>query len=273
MIFIATRSSWAVGGGFAPRRCMVAFGRAARGKVGRTVRRCRADRRSCGCLKPGRESLLQFQAARSEMRPPTVEGDDRDEPSEAAALRRHRDRAPDRLDGASSSPTAGAGGVAAAPGRRPDPRACRWPSGWPRSCADCWASEVDGRRRRYHALPRRPRPGARRWPVLRGTEIPFDLDGAEVVLVDDVLFTGRTVRAALNAICDLGRPASVRLAVLVDRGHRELPIQPGRRRPERRDRSATTTSGCGSGRSIRSTRSCRSRRGRDTIATREEAQP
>ena len=63
------------------------------------------------------------------------------------------------------------------------------------------------------------------WPVLRGTEIPFNLDGADLVLVDDVLFTGRTVRAALNAICDLGRPASVRLAVLVDRGHRELPIQ------------------------------------------------
>ncbi len=65
-----------------------------------------------------------------------------------------------------------------------------------------------------------------RWPVLRGTEVPFDVDGAEVVLVDDVLFTGRTIRAALNAICDLGRPARVRLAVLVDRGHRELPIQP-----------------------------------------------
>jgi pyrimidine operon attenuation protein/uracil phosphoribosyltransferase len=66
---------------------------------------------------------------------------------------------------------------------------------------------------------------AERWPVLRGTEIPFNLDGADVVLVDDVLFTGRTVRAALNAICDLGRPACIRLAVLVDRGHRELPIQ------------------------------------------------
>src|SRR5262249_60106118 len=56
---------------------------------------------------------------------------------------------------------------------------------------------------------------AERWPVLRGTEIPFDVDGADVVLVDDVLFTGRTVRAALSAICVLGRPASVRLAVLV----------------------------------------------------------
>ena len=65
-----------------------------------------------------------------------------------------------------------------------------------------------------------------RWPVLRGTEIPFDLHGAEVVLVDDVLFTGRTVRAALNAVCDLGRPECIRLAVLVDRGHREIPIHP-----------------------------------------------
>lgn len=67
---------------------------------------------------------------------------------------------------------------------------------------------------------------ARRWPVLRGTEIPFDVDGADVVLVDDVLFTGRTIRAAINAVCDLGRPARIRLAVLVDRGWRELPIQP-----------------------------------------------
>lgn len=65
-----------------------------------------------------------------------------------------------------------------------------------------------------------------RWPVLRGTEIPFDVEGAEIILVDDVLFTGRTVRAAINAVCDLGRPACVRLAVLVDRGHREIPIQP-----------------------------------------------
>jgi pyrimidine operon attenuation protein/uracil phosphoribosyltransferase len=65
-----------------------------------------------------------------------------------------------------------------------------------------------------------------RWPVLHGTEIPFDVDGADVVLVDDVLYTGRTVRAALNAVCDLGRPCRVRLAALIDRGHRELPIQP-----------------------------------------------
>jgi len=65
-----------------------------------------------------------------------------------------------------------------------------------------------------------------RWPVLLGTEIPFNVDGVEIVLVDDVLFTGRTVRAALNAICDLGRPACIRLAVLIERNHRELPIQP-----------------------------------------------
>jgi pyrimidine operon attenuation protein/uracil phosphoribosyltransferase len=65
-----------------------------------------------------------------------------------------------------------------------------------------------------------------RWPVLRGTEIPFNVEGADIVLVDDVLFTGRTVRAALNTVCDLGRPARVRLAVLVDRGHREIPIEP-----------------------------------------------
>jgi pyrimidine operon attenuation protein/uracil phosphoribosyltransferase len=80
----------------------------------------------------------------------------------------------------------------------------------------------------------------RSWPVLRGTEIPFGVDGAEIVLVDDVLFTGRTVRAALNAICDLGRPKRIRLAVLVDRGHRELPIQPDvvgmHLRTDRRDR-------------------------------------
>ncbi|MDR3638737.1 MAG: bifunctional pyr operon transcriptional regulator/uracil phosphoribosyltransferase PyrR [Isosphaeraceae bacterium] len=65
-----------------------------------------------------------------------------------------------------------------------------------------------------------------RWPVLRGTDVPFAVDGKDVVLVDDVLYSGRTVRAALNAICDLGRPARIRLAVLVDRGERELPIQP-----------------------------------------------
>ncbi len=61
--------------------------------------------------------------------------------------------------------------------------------------------------------------------MLRKTEIPFEVDGAGLVLVDDVLFTGRTIRAALDALMDLGRPAWVQLAVLVDRGHREVPIR------------------------------------------------
>jgi pyrimidine operon attenuation protein / uracil phosphoribosyltransferase len=70
------------------------------------------------------------------------------------------------------------------------------------------------------------------------SEIPTDLDGATVVLVDDVLFTGRTVRAALDAVADYGRPRAVQLAVLVDRGHRELPIRPdfvGKNLPTSRD--------------------------------------
>jgi len=63
-------------------------------------------------------------------------------------------------------------------------------------------------------------------PVVRGTEIGFPLSARTVVLVDDVLFTGRTIRAAMDALMDLGRPRAIRLAVLVDRGHRELPIRP-----------------------------------------------
>lgn len=62
-------------------------------------------------------------------------------------------------------------------------------------------------------------------PEVHTTDIPFDVEGRAVVLVDDVLFTGRTIRAALDALMDYGRPASVQLAVLVDRGHRELPIR------------------------------------------------
>jgi pyrimidine operon attenuation protein / uracil phosphoribosyltransferase len=62
--------------------------------------------------------------------------------------------------------------------------------------------------------------------VTRRTEIPFEVDGAHIVLVDDVLYTGRSVRAAINELFDYGRPASISLAVLVDRGGRELPIQP-----------------------------------------------
>lgn len=62
-------------------------------------------------------------------------------------------------------------------------------------------------------------------PVVHSTEIDFDVTGKTLVLVDDVLYTGRTVRAALDALVDLGRPANIQLAVLVDRGHRELPIR------------------------------------------------
>ena len=61
-------------------------------------------------------------------------------------------------------------------------------------------------------------------PVLHATKIMFPIDGMDIILVDDVLYTGRTVRSALDALMDLGRPKSVQLAVMVDRGHRELPI-------------------------------------------------
>ncbi len=63
-------------------------------------------------------------------------------------------------------------------------------------------------------------------PIVHATHLDFDVDGRTVVIVDDVLFTGRTVRAAIDALFDYGRPARVQLAVLVDRGHRELPIRP-----------------------------------------------
>ena len=62
-------------------------------------------------------------------------------------------------------------------------------------------------------------------PVVKGTELPFDLNALTVVIVDDVLYTGRTVRAAMDALMDFGRPRAIRLAVLIDRGHRELPIR------------------------------------------------
>ncbi|CQR74594.1 Bifunctional protein PyrR [Sporomusa ovata DSM 2662] len=62
-------------------------------------------------------------------------------------------------------------------------------------------------------------------PIVHETLIPFSINNKKVVLIDDVLFTGRTVRAALDAIIDIGRPAAIQLAVLIDRGHRELPIR------------------------------------------------
>jgi pyrimidine operon attenuation protein/uracil phosphoribosyltransferase len=77
-------------------------------------------------------------------------------------------------------------------------------------------------------------------PVVRRTEIPFSLDDRTVLLVDDVLYTGRTIRAALDALIDFGRPRSIQLAVLVDRGHRELPIRAdyvGRNIPTSRQQS------------------------------------
>src|SRR5664280_1396167 len=76
------------------------------------------------------------------------------------------------------------------------------------------------------------------------TDISFDLTGATVVLVDDVLFTGRTIRAALNAVSEYGRAQAVQLAVMVDRGHRELPIRPdyvGKNLPTRRDEMVDVT--------------------------------
>lgn len=63
-------------------------------------------------------------------------------------------------------------------------------------------------------------------PKLQESDIPFTVDGAHIILVDDVLFTGRTIRAALDALSDWGRPGCVELATLIDRGHREMPIQP-----------------------------------------------
>jgi pyrimidine operon attenuation protein / uracil phosphoribosyltransferase len=84
-------------------------------------------------------------------------------------------------------------------------------------------------------------------PVSLGaiTDIPFDLTGATVVLVDDVLFTGRTVRAAMEGLNNFGRPRAVQLAVLIDRGHRELPIRPdfvGKNLPTQKDDDVSATS-------------------------------
>jgi pyrimidine operon attenuation protein/uracil phosphoribosyltransferase len=63
------------------------------------------------------------------------------------------------------------------------------------------------------------------YPVIKSTKIDFDINGKDIILIDDVLYTGRTIRAALTELSDFGRPARIELAVLIDRGHRELPIQ------------------------------------------------
>jgi pyrimidine operon attenuation protein / uracil phosphoribosyltransferase len=62
-------------------------------------------------------------------------------------------------------------------------------------------------------------------PLVKGTNLPFDINDRTIILVDDVLYTGRTIRAAMDALVDFGRPRAIRLAVLIDRGHRELPIR------------------------------------------------
>jgi pyrimidine operon attenuation protein/uracil phosphoribosyltransferase len=77
-------------------------------------------------------------------------------------------------------------------------------------------------------------------PVIRRTEIPFSIDGRHILLVDDVLYTGRTIRAALDALIDFGRPSAIQLVALIDRGHRELPIRAdyvGRNIPTSRQQS------------------------------------
>ena len=77
-------------------------------------------------------------------------------------------------------------------------------------------------------------------PIVRSTEIPFSIDDKRIVLVDDVLYTGRTIRAAIDALIDFGRPSAIQLVALVDRGHRELPIKPdyvGKNLPTARDES------------------------------------
>ena len=83
------------------------------------------------------------------------------------------------------------------------------------------------RRARHHALPRRSdaHRGRCRSRSIRRTEIPFSIDDKRILLVDDVLYTGRTIRAALDALIEFGRPKAIQLVVLVDRGHRELPIK------------------------------------------------
>jgi hypothetical protein len=95
--------------------------------------------------------------------------------------------------------------------------------GWRSACSRTWAWRV----RRACSL--RPctatiLPSAA-WRRVRHTALPFDVNGADILVLDDVLYTGRTIRAVLNELFDYGRPASVRLAVLVDRGGRELPVQ------------------------------------------------
>ena len=98
------------------------------------------------------------------------------------------------------------------------------------------ALDITFHRDDVHVRDRGRAPG--RQPVVRSTSISFPIEGMTVILVDDVLYTGRTIRAAIDALLEFGRPARVQLAVLVDRGHRELPIRPdyvGKNLPTGRD--------------------------------------
>ena len=111
------------------------------------------------------------------------------------------------------------------------PAACRLPTACVRSSRSASGVEVDIGAvditfHRDDVLVRGGGPPLHPQPVVRGTELDFPLEGKTVVLVDDVLFSGRTIRAAIDALLEYGRPARVQLAVLVDRGHRELPIRP-----------------------------------------------
>ena len=107
-----------------------------------------------------------------------------------------------------------------------DPAACRSPAASPRSWAsvsrqDVGTGALDITLYRDDLM----RTAVGPQPVVRKTEIPFSIDDRTIVLVDDVLYTGRTTRAALDALIDFGRPRAIQLVVLIDRGHRELPIK------------------------------------------------
>ena len=142
----------------------------------------------------------------------------------SARLRLRRARSGPGRACRAGSPQGRAAGRAPAAGRGPDPGRPDRRADRPRGSASLGEAGAVGAL--DITLYRDDLGDGNRWPVLLGTEIPFAVDGAEIVLVDDVLYTGRTVRAALNAICDLGRPAiGSAWSVLVDRGHRELPIR------------------------------------------------
>ena len=135
-----------------------------------------------------------------------------------------------------------------------------------RLIAEISGVDAAGRRARHHVLPGRRRAPRRRdaarisQPIVKASRLDFPLDGRSVIVVDDVLYTGRTVRAAIEALFDYGRPARVRLAVLCDRGHRELPFRAdfvGKNLPTSRSERVARAADRG-----RRGRGCPARRGR-----------